>query len=722
MEAKILVVEDSAAQRFLLTKILQENGFDVRNCENGRLALQTLTEYAPDLIISDIMMPEMDGPTLCKTLKQDASWQTTPIVLMTTLNEPTEIFKIIESQADYLFLKEFDPDTFINFVEDVLHARDNKVDQKNGNDVLVSVLKRIYPVQGNKKQLAQLLISTYRSALQAYDRYYRLKHEIKELQNSFKNQLKEKEENTQYRYTQIGLLAEEIRTPLNNLFQIFELLQKADISQEHDVYLQLATLNAQHIANSLDDLQTIAHFKNKIEQIPARFIEFNLRECVDDALSPFGVQAGKKGIELIFRLPPDIPEFVKGEPNYLRHVLFILLDNACRFTEKGSVTLEVEKVSDNNASLKLRFLVRDTGKGLDAQKKKELKQLFGQIDKLSAKATEKLREAYPGLFVATRLVRSLKGSMDFESSDSGSTFSFTLPLEMANPPAEIIRLGFNAELKNIPVLILSEEWLNGIVLEELLNSWGANVKVTKETDKVVSILLQAQKSKHPYRLFILDSSAHGVPSFKIMETLRGQSELASLKKILLTSFGQRGDAARCIEYGVSAFLLKPIKAKELYQTIQTVLQINTSTNVLITRHTLKETARPLRVLVAEDNRVNQKLMMAVLGKEGYEIELATNGEEAVNLYKQKPFDLILMDMQMPVMDGFQATREIRQLEEGSDKHTLIFALTASEDPREIQGAHSAGVDDVLRKPLNLPALKDILKKYLEDANKIGVEL
>ncbi len=722
MEAKILVVEDSAAQRFLLTKILQENGFEVRNCENGQSALQTLTEYTPDLIISDIMMPEMDGPTLCKTLKQDTSWQTTPIVLMTTLNEPTEIFKIIESQADYLFLKEFEPDTFINFVEDVLHARDNKVDQKDGNDVLVSVLKRIYPVHGNKKQLAQLLISTYRSALQAYDRYYRLKHEIKELQNSFKNQLKEKEENTQYRYTQIGLLAEEIRTPLNNLFQIFELLQKADISQEHDVYLQLATLNAQHIANSLDDLQTIAHFKNKFEQIPARFIEFNLRECVDDALSPFGVQAGKKGIELIFRLPPDIPEFVKGEPNYLRHVLFILLDNACRFTEKGSVTLQVEKVNDDNADLKLRFIVRDTGKGLDDQKKKELKQLFGQIDKLSAKATEKLREAYPGLFVATRLVRSLKGVMDFESSDSGSTFSFTLPMETANPPAEIIRLGFNAELKNIPVLILSEEWLNGIVLEELLNSWGANVKVTQEADKVVPILLQAQKSKHPYRLFIFDSSAHGTSSFKIMETLRGQSELSSLKKILLTSFGQRGDALRCIEYGVSAFLLKPIKAKELYQTIQTVLQINTSTNVLITRHTLKETARPLRVLVAEDNRVNQKLMMAVLGKEGYEIELATNGEEAVSLYKQKPFDLILMDMQMPVMDGFQATREIRRLEEGSDKHTLIFALTASEDPREIQGAHSAGVDEVLRKPLNLPALKDILKKYLEDANKIGVEL
>lgn len=722
MEAKILVAEDSAAQRFIITKILEENGFDVRNCENGQLALQALAEFTPDLVISDIMMPEMDGPTFCKTLKQNGQWQNIPVILMTTLNEPLEIFKIIESKADYLFLKEFEPNSFIDFVEDVLHAQDNKVTPNNGDAVLVSFLKRIYPVKGEKKQITQLLISTYRSALQAYDRYYRLKHEIKELQNTFKNQLKEKDENTQYRYTQISLMAEEIRTPLNNLFQIFELLQKAKISQEHDVYLHLAILNSQHIAKSLDDLQTIAHFKNKFEQIPARFIEFNLRECIDDALSPFGIQAGKKEIEFIFHLPADIPEFVKGEPNYLRHILFILIDNACRFTEKGSVTLKVEKTNDKNSDLKLNFLVQNTGKGLNSKKQKELKQLFEQINKLSAKASEKLREANPGLFVAARLVHSLQGTISFESSKSGTTFSFILPVEIARVPAEVIRLGYNASFKNISILILAEEWLSGIVLEELVNSWGGKVKVTNDADNVLSMLLQAKRSKHPYQLFIMDTSVHSSSHFKLMEILRQQTELTSLKKILLTSFGQRGDAVRCIEFGVSAFLLKPIKAKELHQTIQTVLQIDSSENVLITRYTLKETARPLRVLVVEDNRVNQKLMMGILGKEGYQIELATNGQEALNLYKQKQFDLILMDMHMPIMDGFQATRKIRQLELKNNKHILIFALTASDDPREIQGAHNAGVDEILRKPLNLPAFKDILKKYLEDAHKIGVEM
>ena len=722
MEAKVLVVEDSAAQRFVITKILEENGFKVQSAENGQLALQSLNQYTPDIVISDIMMPEMDGPTLCKTLKQDRRWQNIPVILMTTLNEPSEIFKIIESQADYLFLKEFDPDSFIAFVEDVLHTKDNNVSTSNDGAVLVSVLKRIYPVQGSKEQIARLLISAYRSALQAYDRYYRLKHEIKEIQNNFKSQLKVKDEKNQYRYTQISLLVEEIRTPLNNLFQIFDLLEKAEISQEYDIYLHLATINSQHIAKSLDDLQTIAHFKNAAEQIPARFIEFNLRECIDDVLSPFSVQSSKKQIELISHLPPDIPEFVKGEPNYLRHVLFILIDNAFRFTEKGAVTVKVAREDEGEATLRLKFTVQDTGQGLNPKKEKELKQLFQQIDRLSAKVSEKLREANPGLFVAARLVHALQGKMDFESAKSGTTFSFVIPMEAAEAPPEIIRLGKNASLKGTPILVLSEEWLNGIVLEELLNSWGAEVKVTNQAENVVATLLQAKRSRHPYKLFIADSGVRSSSAFKLLEAINKQKDLANLKKILLTSFGQQGDAIRSIKLGVSAFLLKPIKAKELYQTIQTVLQIEAPSDVLITRHTLKETSRPLRVLVAEDNRVNQKLMMAILNKEGYEVELATNGQEAVNFYKQKPFDLILMDMQMPVMDGFQATRAIRKLEANSNNHVLIFALTASDDPKEIQGAHNAGVDEVLRKPLNLPALKDILKKYLQDSHKIAIEL
>ncbi len=722
MEARILIVEDSAAQRFLLSKILKEHGFEVTEAENGQKALQILNEFSPDLIISDIMMPEMDGPTLCRTLKEDSSRSDTPIVLMTALSEPTEIFKIIESKADYLFLKEFEPEAFVIFVEDILHAQDNHMTQTTDGAVPVSFLKRIFPVTGDKKQLARLLISTYRSALHAYDRYYRLKHEIKQLENAHQQQLKAKDEKNRYRYMQISLLSEEIRTPLNNLFQIFELLQEAQIKQEHEVYLHLAALNTQQIAKSLDDLQTIAHFKNTTEQIPPQIMEFNLRECLDDALSPFGVQAGTKHIELIFHLPPGIPPFVKGEPNYLRHIIFILTDNACRFTEKGSVSLKVQKEQKDEDDFTLKFIVQDTGPGLSTQKQKELRQLFREQNNLPAKTLRKLSEANPGLFVAARLVHSLQGTIDFESSNSGSTFYFSLPMAPAAAPPEIISVGRKTSLEKTSVLILAEEWLNGIVLEELLAGWGAEVKVVNKAAQVLPSLQQAMHSKHPYHLFIMDSSARSASPFELLKTLQKQNELRSLKKILLTSFGQRGDALRCIDYGVSAFLLKPVKAKELYQTIQTVLQTDFGSDLLITRHSLKEAARPLRVLVAEDNRVNQKLMTALLGKEGYEIALATNGLEAVNLYKQKPFDLILMDMQMPIMDGFQATREIRQLEKETDRHVLIFALTASEDPKEIQGAYTAGVDEVLRKPLNLPALKDILKKYLQDAQKIAVEL
>jgi len=720
MNAKLLIVEDSPAQRFLISKILEEKGFEVKAGQNGREALTILEEYHPNAIISDIMMPEMDGITLSTMLKKDERFSSIPIVLMTSLNESEEILRIINSQADYLFLKEFDPDAFGQFIEDIV--RSAELEQPEDNEsILISYLRQIQKIQTSRPRAVRLLLSVYRSAVQAYERYYQLKHEYQELQNSFKKQLQDTKQRHAYRYTQISLLLEEIRTPLNNLFNIFELLQSMATNQEEDVYLQLANINSEHISKVVDDLQTMANFKSTSDQLPLQSIPFNLRECVEDALSPFAVLAGKKQIELISYLANNIPKFVIGEPHYLRHVLFILIDNACKFTEQGSIVVDVRKVDDDGENVLLKFSIKDTGIGIKPAKEVELKKLFRDVGQMDKPVISSLIEKNPGLFVAARLIRTLKGEIDFTTGEEGSEFYFTLPFQVGEVPPEIIRLNIGSSLKGISVLILSEQWLNGMVLEELIRNWGANVKVVKHSEDALESLLHAQKNKHPYRLFILDGDSRHGNAFKIMENITRYPELNALRKILLTSFGQRGDASKCLEYGVHAFLLKPIKAKELLHTIQAVLQMPDASKALITRHTIKESARPLRVIVAEDNRVNQKLITSMLKKEGFDVEVAANGQEAIDLFKKGGADLILMDMQMPVMDGFQATREIRKLDVKNNQHTLIFALTASDDPVEIQGAINAGVDEVMRKPLNLLAFKDILKKYLQDNKTVVIE-
>ncbi len=720
MNAKLLVVEDSPAQRFLLTKILEEKGFEVVAGQNGREALTILEEFRPNAIISDIMMPEMDGITLSTMLKKDERFNGVPVVLMTSLNEPEEIIRIINSQADYLFLKDFDPDAFGQFIEDIV--RSAELEQPEDNEsVLISYLRQIQKINTSRPRAVRLLLSVYRSAVQAYERYYRLKHEYQELQNSVKKQLQDVKQRHTYRYAQISLLLEEIRTPLNNLFNIFELLQSLATNQEEDVYLQLANINSEHISKVLDDLQKIAHFKSTHDQLPLQSIPFNLRECVEDTLSPFAVLAGKKQIDLISYLANDIPQFVIGEPHYLRHVLFILIDNACKFTEQGDIVVDVRKVDEDGDNVLLKFSVKDTGVGIKPAKEVELKKLFRDVGQTANPGISSLLEKNPGLFVAARLIHTLKGEIDFTTGAEGSEFYFTLPFQVGEVPPEIIRLNTGTSLKDVPTLILSEQWLNGVVLEELLRSWGANVKVVKHPEAALESLLQAQHNKHPYRVFILDGDSGSGSAFKIMENITRYPELSDLKKILLTSFGQRGDASKCLEYGVHAFLLKPIKAKELLHTIQAVLQMPGASKMLITRHTIKESARPLRIIVAEDNRVNQKLITTMLKKEGFDVEVAANGQEAIDLLKKKAADLILMDMQMPIMDGFQATREIRKLDEKNNQHTLIFALTASDDPVEIQGAINAGVDEVMRKPLNLLAFKDILKKYLQDSKTVIID-
>ncbi len=704
MAKTILIVEDSLAQRFFIEKALSSEGFNIVTAPDGQQALEKLGELKPDLIISDIVMPKMDGITLTQTLKQNAHFQGIPIVLMTTLNEPNEILKIIEAGADYLFLKEFDPAALATFVNDVLQSPPSEGQEQSQR------LKRIYfgtniELASNSAQLLNLLLSTYRSALQAYQRYYQFKFELNKLQKELQS-AKEKPIPRPSNNRLLKSFVNELRSPLNNILHLVDLLKASDNRQERELQAQLAALNSDHLLTILNDLQKALDYQEHNQKLPIQQTTFSLRDCVEDALSPFTVQTGEKQIDLLLHIKPQVPTFIKQDPNYLKHLLFNLFDLLFHNARQCTITLNIE-ANESQQELKLT---------IDYPKTFSLKKYLEQ-----AKNSGKNQNAAPLPLIdfVTFCQKKLHyGFTITEKEQTNEQLEITIPYQTPEPEATQTSAPILSDNSSLRILVYSDQWMSALVLEELLHQWQFQVKAVNEASKIERLLTQAMQAQQPFQILIIDARPDNNAHFELVNQLKETFEVGLPKIILLTNFGRPGDAQRCVESGISAFLLKPVRSKELYKTIHSVLQQDASQRSLITRHSLKETETRLRILVAEDNRVNQKLMVTILKRAGFEVELAANGQEALERFKQKKFDLVLMDMQMPVMDGYTATREIRKLEATNGRHTPIFALTASNDPREIQGALNAGIDEVLQKPLNLNLLKEKLAHFQEKSAHI----
>ncbi|MCD6374112.1 MAG: response regulator [Caldisericaceae bacterium] len=665
MNEQILIVEDSLSQRFFLEKVLTSEGFRVVSATNGKQALELLGQHKADLVLSDINMPEMGGIELTKSLKNNDTFKSIPVVLMTALNEPLEILQIIEAGADFLFLKEFEQGALSAFINDVLRNK-SLVDQIRPKVILKSIYfgdERF--LSTSDQQLLNLLLSTYRSALQAYQRYYHFKFEFNKLQKqlSHKNST-----DINIDPTLLNSFISEFRTPLNNMLHLIDLLKTSNDQQEREIQAQLANINTDYLLTLLNDLQKAIDYQLKGELLPVSEIEFNLRDCIEDAVSPFVIKTGEKQIDLTVYIAPDLPFFIKSDPNYLKHLIFYVLDLIFLNLEKCSLLLEAIPAEEGQFQINFTF-----------PKNEKLNAMFSTTNNHSPLA----------FFEYYR--KNLKYKIQLKEAEADQQrIEVLVPFRKVEGRSEIQQ----SDLSNIRALICSDQWMSGLVLEELLKQWAMKVKVCNDLKKLDAFLLQAKQAGQPFQVLIFDARPNDDAHFELLKQIASSDQYPKPEIILLTNFGKPGDAKRSLESRIAAYLLKPVRSRELKKAIQAVLSKSKPDSGLVTRHSLKEAETPFRILVAEDNRVNQKLMLSVLKKSGFEVELATNGQEAVEMFKQKPFDLILMDMQMPVMDGYQATREIRRLETTRGSHTPIFALTASDDPKEIQGAIKAGMDMV----------------------------